>query len=155
MKPGRRDIRHKVLITGDELRELKRHTGSMAEAFGLDRKIEAYKGTRPITLYRWDLECLMDVIVCELGDPREYPDKTTPEYLALKSLGERLREEYDRHYGNEQVRWSEEPGLMSILRADPLWLEDRLVPDPLQALIGGQIPGRPPTTCPYAAYRRD
>ena len=44
MKPGRRDIRHKVLITGDELRELKRHTGSMAEAFGLDRKIEAYKG---------------------------------------------------------------------------------------------------------------
>jgi hypothetical protein len=26
MKPGRRDIRHKVLITGDELRELKRYT---------------------------------------------------------------------------------------------------------------------------------
>ena len=51
MKPGRRDIRHKVLITGDELRELKRHTGSMAEAFGLDRKIEVYKGSRPITLY--------------------------------------------------------------------------------------------------------
>ena len=87
MKPGRRDIRHKVLITGDELRELKRHTGSMAEAFGLDRKIEAYKGTRPITLYRWDLECLMDVIECELGDPREYPDNTASEYLALKTPG--------------------------------------------------------------------
>ena len=41
MKPERRDIRHKVLITGDELRELKRHTGSMAEAFGLDSKMEA------------------------------------------------------------------------------------------------------------------
>ena len=53
MKPERRDIPHKVLITGDELRELKRHTGSMAEAFGLDRKIESYKGTRPLTLYRW------------------------------------------------------------------------------------------------------
>ena len=26
---------------------------AMAEAFGLDRKIENYKGTRPITLYRW------------------------------------------------------------------------------------------------------
>ena len=101
MKPGRRDIRHKVLITGDELRELKRHTGSMAEAFGLDRKIEAYQGTRPITLYRWDLECLMDVIEDELADPREYPDKTASEYLALKRLGERLREEYDRHYGDE------------------------------------------------------
>jgi hypothetical protein len=102
MKPGRRDIRHKVLITGDELRELKRHTGSMAEAFGLDRKIEAYKGTRPLTLYRWDLECLMDVIDCELIDPREYPDRTAPEFLALKTLGERLRNEYDAHYGNER-----------------------------------------------------
>jgi hypothetical protein len=44
----------------------------------------------------------MEKIDCELGDPREYPDKTTPEYLALKSLGKRLREEYDRHYGDER-----------------------------------------------------
>jgi hypothetical protein len=102
MKPGRRDIRHKVLITGDELRELKPHTGSMAESFGLDRKIEAYQGTRPLTLYRWDLECLMDVIDYELGVLRNYPDKPTPESLALKSLRERLRKEYDRHYGDEQ-----------------------------------------------------
>jgi hypothetical protein len=102
MKPERRDVRHKVLITGDELRELKRHTGSMAEAFGLDRKIEAYKGTRPLTLYRWDLECLMDVIDCEINDPRKYPDKTTPAYFPLKRLEERLSEEYDRHYGDER-----------------------------------------------------
>jgi hypothetical protein len=101
MKPGRRDIRHKVLITGDELRELKRHTGAMAEAFGLDRKIEACQGTRPITLYRWDLDCLMDVIESELADEKEYPDRSAPEFLALKSLGERLRREYDRHYGDE------------------------------------------------------
>src|SRR4051795_7598226 len=106
MKPGRKDIRHKVLITGDELRELKRHTGSMAEAFGLDRKIEAYQGTRPITLYRWDLEGLMDTIESELGDPREHPDRAAPEYLALKRLGERRREEYDRHYGCERVAGS-------------------------------------------------
>ena len=101
MKPGRRDIPHKVLVTGDELRELKRHTGSMAEAFGLDSKIEAYQGTRPLTLYRWDLDCLRDVIDCELNDPREYPDKTAPEFLSLRSLGERLRNEYDGHYGKE------------------------------------------------------
>ena len=72
MKPGPRDIRHELLITGDELRELKRHTYAMAEAFGLDRKIESYKGTRPITLYRWDLECLMDVIETCLADASEY-----------------------------------------------------------------------------------
>ena len=101
MKPGSRDIRHKVLITGDELRELKRHVFSMAESFGLDRKIERYKGTRLLTLFRWDLECLMDVIECELGAPSKYPDQTAPEYLALKRLGEQLRSEYDRHYGDE------------------------------------------------------
>ncbi len=101
MKPGRRDIPHKVLIIGDELRELKRLTGSMAEAFGLDRKIQPYEETHPIILYRWDLEYLMDVIDCELDDGTKYPDKTTPEYLALKSLGERLSTEYDRHYGTE------------------------------------------------------
>ena len=49
MKPVSRDHRHRLLISGDELRELKRHTGAMAEAFGLDRKIENYKGSRPIT----------------------------------------------------------------------------------------------------------
>jgi hypothetical protein len=101
MKPCSGDIRHKILITGDELRELKRHAYSMVEAFGLDRKIESYKGTRPLTLYRWDLECLMDVIEYKLLDNRQYPDKNAPEYQALKRLGERLRTEYDRHYGNE------------------------------------------------------
>src|SRR5438034_975063 len=103
MKPGRRDIRHMVLIPGDELRGLQRHADSLVEAFGLDRKIEANLGTRPLTLYRWDLECLMDTIECALDDPREYPDKAAPESLALNRLGERLREEYDRHYGDERA----------------------------------------------------
>jgi hypothetical protein len=43
----------------------------------------------------------MDVIDCELGDPREYSDNTTRDYLALKSLAKRLCEEYDRHYGDK------------------------------------------------------
>ncbi len=71
MKPGSRDHRHHLLISGDELRELQRHTGSMVEAFGLDRKIENYKGTRPLPLYRWDLDCLMDVIGLALRDERD------------------------------------------------------------------------------------
>jgi hypothetical protein len=101
MKPGRRDLRHEILITGDQLRELQRHVWAMAEAFGLDRKIERYKGTRPLTLFRWDLECLIDVIECELADKREYPDQSAPEHLALKTLGERLRGVYDSAYGKE------------------------------------------------------
>jgi len=99
VKPGPRDHRHKLLICGDELRELKRHTGAMAEAFGLDAKIENYKGTRPITLYRWDLECLLDVIDVALED--DYPDKAAPEHQALKRLGERLHKEYDDTYDHE------------------------------------------------------
>jgi hypothetical protein len=85
LKPGSRDIRHKVLIDGDELVELKRHTLDFPETFGLGRKIEKYKGTRPLTLYRWDLEALMDLIDYTLPDEREYPDKSAPEYLALRA----------------------------------------------------------------------
>jgi hypothetical protein len=103
MKPGSRDHRHRLLISGDELRELKRHTGAMAEAFGLDRKIENYKGTRPLTLYRWDLDCLMDVIDFALRGERNYPDRSALSYLALKRLGERLHQEYDAVYGHEQA----------------------------------------------------
>src|SRR5439155_25164731 len=102
MKPLSGDHQHRLLITGDELQELQRHTGSMAEAFGLDRKIENYKGSRPLTLYRWDLDCLMDVIDLALRDERDYPDRSAPGYLAFKRLGERLHREYDAVYGKEE-----------------------------------------------------
>ena len=39
MKPGPGDIPYRILITGRELEELKKHTWMMAEAFGLDRRI--------------------------------------------------------------------------------------------------------------------
>jgi len=54
MRPGSRDVQYKILITGQELEELKKFTGDMAESFGLDRRIENYSGKRPIGLYRWD-----------------------------------------------------------------------------------------------------
>jgi len=99
MKPRPQDHRHKLRISGQDLRELKRHSCMMVEAFGLDRKIERYAGMRPITLYRWDLECLIDVIVCSLRDKREYPDESSPEYQVLAKLGERLQQEYKTVYG--------------------------------------------------------
>ena len=73
----------------------------MCEAFGLDRKIEKCQGTRPVTLYRWDLDCLLDVIALALQDRREYPDRSSAGYHALKALGERLRAEYEAVYGDE------------------------------------------------------
>ncbi|WP_289022482.1 hypothetical protein [Desulfobacter postgatei] len=56
MKPGSKDKKIKISISGKELSELQRHTWLMVEAFGLDRRIENYQGKRPIGLYRWDLD---------------------------------------------------------------------------------------------------
>jgi hypothetical protein len=121
MKPGRRDHRHRLLITGVELRELQRHTGAMAESFGLHRKIENHKGARPITLYRWDLDCLLEVIDQGLREKRDYPDHSARGYLALKSLGERLRQEYDAVYGHEEALAAGEakPGTKSRKKVAP------------------------------------
>jgi hypothetical protein len=119
MKPRPGDHRHHLLNTGDELRELQRHTGAMAEAFGLDRKIENYKGTRCITLYRWDLDCLMDVIDVALRNERDYPNPSAPGYQALKRLGERLHQEYDSVYGSEEPLVTMETKVRSQSRMKP------------------------------------
>jgi hypothetical protein len=98
IRPGKRDRKHEILITGQELKELKRHTDWMAESFGLDDRIDEYQGKRPIGLYRWDLDCLLDVIEMCLEDRKEYPVPGSPEYLALRGLHDRLRQEYDKYY---------------------------------------------------------
>jgi len=98
IKPGSRDIKVNILITGEELEELQKHTWSMAEAFGLDRRIEQYKGKKPIGLYRWDMDCLIDVLSIALDDSKEYPDHNRSGYLALKDLSERLKSEYGRNF---------------------------------------------------------
>lgn len=99
MRPGKRDHKHSILIAGAELQELKRHTYMMAESFGLDNRIYRYKGKRPIGLYRWDLECLLAVIEAALADKDEYPSQDSPDYQALSSLDQRLKDEYRTHYG--------------------------------------------------------
>jgi len=104
MKPGKYDRKHQILIAGAELEELQRHVWMMAESFGLDNRINRYRGKRPIGLYRWDLECLLDVMDSALADTTEYPSQDSPQYLALKGLRDRLRQEYDEAYKSmEQV----------------------------------------------------
>jgi len=91
MKPGAGDTPYRILITGRELEELKKHVWMIAEAFGLDGRIAAYHGKRPITLYAWDLDCLEDVISDALVTSTEYPDRSGPGYEALQRLHDRLR----------------------------------------------------------------
>ena len=92
MKPGSRDKPYRILITGRELEELKRFTGDMAEAFGLDERIAKYQGKRSIGLYRWDLDCLEDVTAMALTDAEAYPGGIGPGYEAMKQLNDRIRE---------------------------------------------------------------
>lgn len=96
IKPGSKDIKVNMLITGEELDELQKHSWSMVEAFGLDRRIEQYKGKKPIGFYRWDLDCLIDVISMALDDRKEYPDHQSSGYLALKNLLDKMKVEYKR-----------------------------------------------------------
>ena len=93
MKPGSKDIKLNILITGEELTQLQRYTYQMAEAFGLDRRIDNYQGTRPIGLYSWDFDCLLAVIEGALEDKNHYPDKDDAGYKAFMNLYLRLKDE--------------------------------------------------------------
>lgn len=90
MKPGPKDTRFRVMITGRESEELKKYTWLMAEAYGLDHRIDAYQGRRPITLYSWDLDCLIDVIAHALVTSTEHSDRPDPGYEALQQLHDRI-----------------------------------------------------------------
>jgi hypothetical protein len=98
MKPGSKDVKVKLLISGLELEELQRYTWMMAESFGLDRRIGNYQGRRTIGLYGWDFECLLAVISPTLEDPKYYPSKTRKGYLALAALRERLSQIYKENF---------------------------------------------------------
>jgi hypothetical protein len=99
MKPGKRDIPVKVKISGVQLDELKKHTWKMSEAFGLDAKIESYRGVRPISFYSWDFDCILDVLDMALDDEKEYPDKEGEDYLELQELHRHLQKAYKETFG--------------------------------------------------------
>jgi len=95
MKPGKYDRKQQILITGTELRELKRL--DLAESFGLDRRIERYEGKRPIGLYRWDLDCLL-AVTSLAADGRDLRVRPKGQQI-LRRLHDRLRTVYDAAYG--------------------------------------------------------
>jgi hypothetical protein len=57
-------------------------------------KIERYRGKRPIGLWRWDMDCLIDVVSMALDDTTEYPSREISARVSLKNLHTRLKEEY-------------------------------------------------------------
>ena len=97
MKPGKYDRRHQIIISGVELRELK--LLPLPESFGLERRLQRYERKRPIGLYRWDLECLLETLLLEVADRPQHPRLRRRDIDALKSLHDRLRKEYDSGYG--------------------------------------------------------
>lgn len=99
MKPGKYDRRHHILINGVELRELK--LLALPESFGLERRLQRYEGKRPIGLYRWDLECLLETLSLEMVDHPQHPRLRRRDIDALKALHDRLRKEYDSAYGRD------------------------------------------------------
>jgi hypothetical protein len=99
MKPGKYDRKHQLLITGAELRELKEL--DLAESFGLDRRIELYEGKRPLGLYRWDLEYLVESLSMVL-DGRYYGELPAKRRPTVQRLHDRVRAEYDSAYGQDR-----------------------------------------------------
>ena len=98
MKPGKRDVAIQFKIKGRQLEELQKHTWQMCEAFGLDTKIANYKGVRPISFYRWDLDCIIDVLDMTLSNEKEYPDKQDEGYIKLYDLYVNLKQAYQETY---------------------------------------------------------
>ncbi len=95
IKPGPGDKKVLLLISGNELDELKGITWALAESFGLDRRIENYAGKRPIGLYSWDMECLIDTLDYVV-DIKDDPDMTDSGRHILEGLSARLKGEYGR-----------------------------------------------------------
>jgi hypothetical protein len=88
MRPGRKDRRYNILIDGQELATLQEYTWAMADAYGLDSRIARYKGTRPIGLWSWDLDCLEAMLDNAV---RDCQDCSSQEYQNLQSLRTRIQ----------------------------------------------------------------
>ena len=98
MKPGKGDVAIQRKILGRQLEELQKHTWMMCEAYGLDKRVENYKGKRPMSFYQWDLDCLLGVLVLALQDENAYPDNQDEGYVCLQALHDDLQQAYEETY---------------------------------------------------------
>jgi hypothetical protein len=114
MMTRQKQKQHRILISGDELVELKRHAYQIPECPGLDRRIQKYQGNKPFLLTHHELEWLVAVLDAVLTDPNGYPCiEQSPwklEYVpasderckTCKHLYDRLNEEEERIWNLQQ-----------------------------------------------------
>ncbi len=75
----------------------------MAEAFGLDGRVERYQGKRSIGFYRWDLDCLEDVLSIGVDELRGDVGESSPRYRALANLYERIKALRSKAYADMET----------------------------------------------------
>jgi hypothetical protein len=103
MRPGKRDRKYSIRIQGSELEALKECCLDLPESFGLDRRIEAYKGTRPIGFWPWDLDGLVDALAYELQRQSDPRIRRPRNLKALRSVYERLKKLHEQAYADSNT----------------------------------------------------
>jgi hypothetical protein len=94
MRPCPNDKKILLAISEDELDELQNISWAMSECFGLDRRIENYRGKQPIGLYSWDFECILGAVEYALNRGQESAGLTVSGRTILTQLSCRLQKEY-------------------------------------------------------------
>jgi hypothetical protein len=99
-----------ILISGDELVELKRHAYQMPECPGLDKRIQKYQGDKPFQFTFDELGWLVSVLDAVLTDPNGYPciEHNPWKLEYVPTLDERCktcRQVYDRLSEEEEKIW--------------------------------------------------
>ena len=109
--------KYKILISGDELVELKRHAYQIPECPGLDRQIQKYQGNKPFEFTYHELGWLVAVLDAVLNNANgyaiveynpwklEYVPVSDERCKTCKHLYDRLNEEEERiwHLQQKQV----------------------------------------------------
>jgi hypothetical protein len=101
---------YRILISGDELVELKRHAYQMPECPGLSRQIQKYHGDKPFRVTFDELSWLVSVLEAVLTDPNGYPcieqNPWKLEYVpASDERCKTCRQLYDRLSEEEEKIW--------------------------------------------------
>ncbi len=118
MSRRQKEQQYKILISGAELVELKRHAHQIPECPGLDKRIQKYEGNSPFALTLHELGWLIAVLDAVINDPNGYPaiehepwklryvPKSDKRWAICKRLYDRLNAEEERIWDKQRSRMS-------------------------------------------------